>query len=34
MGLLYDVGAQLGVGYDADDDGLIEIEWLEQPDVL
>ena len=28
------VGAQGAVDYDADDDGLIEIEWLEQLDAV
>ena len=28
------VSAQAGVDYDADDDGLIEIKWLEQLDVV
>ena len=28
------VGAQSAVDYDADDDGLIEIEWLEQLDAV
>ena len=28
------VGAQSPVDYDADDDGLIEIEWLEQLDAV
>ena len=28
------VGAQSPVDYDADDDGLIEIEWLEQLDAM
>ena len=31
---LNDVGAQSPVDYDADDDGLIEIEWLEQLDAV
>lgn len=28
------MSAQAGVDYDADDDGLIEIKWLEQLDVV
>ena len=34
MAGLDSVGAQGAVDYDADDDGLIEIEWLEQLDAV
>ena len=34
MAGLNDVGAQSAVDYDTDDDGLIEIEWLEQLDAV
>lgn len=34
MAGLNGAGAQSAVDYDADDDGLIEIEWLEQLDAV